>query len=265
MTSNNSKTALITGASSGFGREFAKIFAKNGYNLILVARDEDKLQSFSQELSNKYPSVQADYFSVDLAQQGSADELYEKVKQQNLPVDILVNNAGVGQHGLFVDNETQKELDILHLNVISLMLLTKMYLREMILRKEGKILQVASIAGLMPTPKLAVYAASKAFVLSFTEALQNEIKDTGVTMTVLCPGASDTEFFERAHAEDTRIFQDTPLSEPEEVAQAGYEALMEGKGRSVPGLMNKIQAAASNLVPDSLLAAAMGKMMEEKK
>lgn len=165
MTSNNSKTALITGASSGFGREFAKIFAKNGYNLILVARDEDKLQSFSQELSNKYPSVQADYFSVDLAQQGSADELYEKVKQQNLPVDILVNNAGVGQHGLFVDNETQKELDILHLNVISLMLLTKMYLREMILRKEGKILQVASIAGLMPTPKLAVYAALSSFRL----------------------------------------------------------------------------------------------------
>lgn len=180
-------------------------------------------------------------------------------------VDILVNNAGVGQEGLFVDNETQKELDIIHLNVISLMLLTKLYLREMILRKEEKILQVASIAGMMPTPRMAVYAASKAFVLSFTEALQNEIKGTGVTMTVLCPGASDTEFFERAHAENTRIAQDTPLYEPEEVAKAGYEALMDGKGRSVPGLMNKIQAAASNLVPDSLLAAAMGKMMEEKK
>lgn len=134
----------------------------------------------------------------------------------------------------------------------------------MVARGEGKILQLSSILGMMPTPRQAVYAATKAFVLSFTEALQQELKDTGVTMTVLCPGASDTEFFARSNAEDSRIYQDMSLDEPEMVAKAGYSGLLDGKARVVPGLKNKIQAASSNIVPDSLLATVMGKLMEEK-
>jgi len=261
---NTGKTALITGATRGFGWEFCKLFAKDGHNVIMVARDENQLSEHAQELEKDFPDISVDYFSVDLAQPGAADTLYERVSENDLQVDFLVNNAGVGQQGLFVDNELQKELDIVNLNIVSVVHLTKIFLREMVLRGEGKILQVASIAGMIPMPKLAVYSSTKAFVHFFTEALQDEIKDTGVTMTGLYPGASDTEFFSRAHAEDTRMYQDTPLYEPKEVAIAGYEGLMEGKKKAIPGIMNKIQAGSSNLMPDSLLAKAMSKLMEEK-
>ncbi len=258
------QTALITGATSGFGWEFCKLFARDGYNLILVARDEERLQKCASDLANEFPAIKINYFSVDLAQMDAAGKLYDLVDQHQLAVNFLVNNAGVGQNGLFVDNEMRKELDVMILNMVSVMQLTKLFMREMVLKGEGKILQVSSIAGIVPTPRLAVYSATKAFVHFFTEALQEELKGTGVTMTGLYPGASDTEFFERAHGEDTRMYQDAPLYTAEEVAIAGYEALMEGKKRAVPGLMNKIQAASRNVMPDSLLAKAMNKLMEEK-
>lgn len=261
---NNKKTALITGATSGFGWEFCKLFAKDGYNVILVARDENKLQESVDKLEAEFPAIDVHYFSVDLAQMDAAGELYKKIDEKGLAVDILVNNAGVGQQGLFVDNEMSKELDIMMLNMVSVMQLTKLFMREMVLKGEGKILQVSSIAGMVPTPRLAVYSATKAFVHFFTDALQEELKGTGVTMTGLYPGASDTEFFERANAEDTRMYQDGPLYTAKEVALAGYEALMDGKKRAVPGLMNKIQAATSTIMPDSLLQKAMNKLMEEK-
>lgn len=264
MNSNPLKTVMITGASSGFGREFAKIFAKEGFNLLLVARDELKLQQLADELKSQHPPVRIKYISSDLAKQEAAYELYQQINKDNLQIDILINNAGVGEAGLFVDTDLQKELDIINVNVVSVYYLTKLLVREMVHRGEGKVLQVSSILGMIPTPRQAVYSATKAFVLSFSEALQHELKDTGVTMTVLCPGASDTEFFERANAEDTRIYQDMSLDEPAMVAQAGYEGLMNGKIRVVPGLKNKIQAISSNIVPDSLLAAAMSKLMEEK-
>lgn len=261
---SKNQTALITGATSGFGWEFCKLFAKDGFSLILVARDENKLQDSVDKLEAEFPAIDINYFSIDLAQIDAAGELYDKIDQKGLTVDILVNNAGVGQQGLFVDNEIQKELDIMMLNMVSVMQLTKLFMREMVLKGEGKILQVSSIAGMVPTPRLAVYSATKAFVHFFTDALQEELKGTGVTMTGLYPGASDTEFFERANAEDTRMYQDAPLYTPQEVAIAGYEALMEGKKRAVPGLLNKIQAASSTVMPDSLLQKAMNKLMEEK-
>lgn len=261
---NNKKTALITGATSGFGWEFCKLFAKDDYDVILVARDENKLLECADKLEAEFPAIDVNYFSIDLAQMDAAVELYEKIDERGLPVDILVNNAGVGQQGLFVDNEMSKELDIMMLNMVSVMQLTKLFMREMVLKGEGKILQVSSIAGMVPTPRLAVYSATKAFVHFFTDALQEELKGTGVTMTGLYPGASDTEFFERANAEDTRMYQDAPLYTAKEVALAGYEALMNGKKRAIPGLMNKIQAASSSIMPDSLLQKAMNKLMEEK-
>ncbi len=261
---NTRKTALITGATSGFGWELCKLFANDNHNLILVARDKDKLLSCEQSLRKDFPDITIHHFSVDLAQQGAAGALYEKVDMHKLEVDFLINDAGVGDHGLFVENEMQKELDMINLNIVAVMELTKLFLREMVLRGQGKILQVSSIFGLVPAPRFAVYSATKAFVHFFTEALQEEIKDTGVTLTALYPGGSDTDFFRRANAEETVLYQNIPLYTPEEVAIAGYEGLMEGKRRVVPGIMNKIQAASSTVVPDSLLMKALNKLMEEE-
>ncbi|WPP50325.1 SDR family NAD(P)-dependent oxidoreductase [Catalinimonas niigatensis] len=263
MTSNT-KTTLISGATSGFGREFVELFAQDGYNLILIARHEQDLQKVANEVKAKYPVCDVIVIAKDLSVPGSAQELYDEVKGKNLTVDVLINNAGFGSHGLFVETAMEREQKIMHLNMISLVELTKLFLKEMVSRNDGKILQLGSTVAFMPVPKMAVYAASKAFVLSFTEALQHELKDTNVTVTVLCPGAGDTEFFERADAEDTRIVQDTTLSDPAKVARDGYEALMSGDRRVVSGAKNKIQAFMSNFVPDSFLAVGMSKMMEDK-
>lgn len=258
------KTALISGASSGFGKEFIKLFAKDGYNVILVARHEQDLNMIADALTKQYPGCKATAIAKDLSLPGSAQELYNEVKSKNITVDVLVNDAGFGSHGAFVNTDLEKEQKMMHLNMISLVELTKLFLKEMVKRNDGKILQLASTVSFMPVPKMAVYAASKAFVLSFTEAVQHELKDTNVTMTALCPGASDTDFFDKANAEDTRIVQDTSLSDPAKVARDGYEALMKGEGRVVSGTKNKIQAFMSNFVPDSFLAVGMSKMMENK-
>ena len=262
---NTLKTALITGATSGFGWELCKLFASDNHNLILIARDKDKLLSCAQSLRKDFPNITVHYFSIDLAQQGAAGALYEKIDMHELEVDFLINDAGVGDHGLFIENEMQKELDMINLNIVAVMELTKLFLREMVLKGEGKILQVSSAFGLVPVPQFAVYSASKAFVHFFTEALQEEIKKTGVTLTALYPGGSDTDFFNRANAEETILYQNMPLYTAQEVAIAGYEGLMEGKHRVVPGIMNKIQAASSTVVPDSLLMKALNKLMEEEK
>ncbi len=261
---SHSKTALITGATSGFGREFVKLFAQDGYHLVIVARHADDLERVATEVRQKHPRCQVTVMPKDLSEVGSAQALYEEVKQQQITINVLVNNAGFGDHGFFADTDLEKELAMIQLNITALVHLTKVFLKEMVQRNEGKILQLASTVAFMPVPKMAVYAASKAFVLSFTEALQHELKDTHVTMTALCPGASDTDFFERANAEDTRVVKDTGLSDPAKVAKDGYEALMKGEMRIVSGAKNKIQAWMSNFVPDKLLAAGMAKMMEEK-
>lgn len=261
---SHTKTVLISGATSGFGREFVKLFTQDGYDVILVARHEQDLQKVAHDVKDKHPQCKTTVIAKDLSVPGSAKELYEEVKSKELIVDVLVNDAGFGSHGKFVDTDLEKEQKIMHLNMLSLVELTKLFLRDMVKRNEGKILQLASTVSFMPVPKMAVYAASKAFVLSFTEALQHELKDTNVTMTALCPGAGDTEFFERANAEDTRIVQDTSLSDPAKVAKDGYEALMNGEKRIVSGAKNKIQAFMSNFVPDSFLAVGMSKMMEDK-
>ncbi|WP_207496673.1 SDR family NAD(P)-dependent oxidoreductase [Aridibaculum aurantiacum] len=256
------QTALITGASSGFGYEFAKLFAKDGYDVILVSRNGEKLQDVAQEIKMQY-NVRAIVIEKDLAEPGAAVELYHEVQKQHTQVDVLVNNAGVGEHGFFTDTDMDKELFIINLNVIALMQLTKLFLQDMVARDSGKILQLASTASLAPLPLMAVYSGTKAFVYSFSQALINELKDTNVTMTVLLPGASDTDFFHKAHAEDTVIYNDTSLSDPADVAKDGYEALMKGKDKIVSGLKNKVQAAMTNVVPDSALSSGMRHYMEE--
>ena len=256
------KTALVTGASSGFGQEFVKLFAQDGYNLIMVARHEDDLQEVAQQLENDYSGCETWVIAKDLSQPQAAQELYEEVKQKGVTVQALVNDAGFGEHGLFAESDFKKELAMIQLNVVSLVTLTKLFMRDMLECREGKILQLASTASFMPIPKLSVYAATKAFVLSFSEAVAYELKDTGVTMTALCPGASDTEFFERADAEGANITE-SPLSDPAEVAKDGYEAMMKGETRVISGAMNKTQVYLSNIVPDSLLSAGMSKLMEK--
>lgn len=257
-------TVLITGATSGFGREFAKLFAQNGYHLVLVARHPSDLAETEAMLRASFAPAGVTLIAQDLSVSGSADELHQTISGHGLTVNVLINNAGFGEHGLFVDTDLEKELQIIQVNVASVMHLTKLYLREMVARNEGKILQLASVLSFIPTPRMAVYAASKAFVLSLTEALQHEVKDTAVTLTALCPGAGDTEFFERAGATQTRVVQDMPLDDPAQVARAGYDALMGGQRRVIPGGMNKAQAWLSNLVPDRLLAAGMSLMTQEK-
>lgn len=256
------KTALVTGASSGFGRELVKLFAGDGYNVILVARREGELQEVAQQLESEFAGCETLVISKDLAQAHAARELYDEVQQHGLSVHALVNDAGFGEHGPFVETDLEKELAMIQLNVTSLVTLTKLFGRDMVHRGEGRILQLASTVSFMPVPKLSVYAATKAFVLSFSEAISYELQDTGVTMTALCPGASDTEFFSRADAEGANVTE-TPLSNPAEVARDGYEAMMKGETRVVSGAMNKLQVYMSNFVPDKLLNAGMSKLMEK--
>lgn len=260
-TNNQGKYALITGGTSGIGYELAKQFAGDGYNLILVARAADRLGSVSAELKQQY-NVQVDTIEKDLFKPGAAKEIYDETKGRGITVDALVNDAGQGEYGKFIDTDLDREIDLIHLDIIALISLTKFYLKDMVSRGEGRILQVASSLSKAPTPLLSVYAASKAFVLSFTEALIEELKDTGVTMTALLPGATDTDFFHKAGAENTVTYKETPLYDPEEVAKAGYEGLMDGKSKVIPGAMNKTQAAMSTLMPDGAVTSMMNKQMQ---
>ncbi len=258
----NGRYALITGATEGIGYELAKLFAGDGYNLIIVARTESDLQQRAAELRQQ--GVQVVPIAKDLFQPDAAFELYEEVQQQGWIVDVLVNDAGQGQYGLFVDQDIRRLLDIIQLNISSLTVLTQLFLKDMVARNEGKVLQLASIASELPGPWQAVYHATKAYVLSFTEALVRELKDSAVTMTALQPGATDTDFFNKAEMQDSKIL-DTKLSDPAKVAKDGYEALMSGDDKIVSGFKNKAMTSMANMMPDKLVAAQMDKMQEPKK
>jgi short-subunit dehydrogenase len=258
------KTALITGASSGFGLEFAKLFAADSYDVILVSRNGEKLTDIATDLKMKH-GTRAIVIQKDLSRTGSAEALYNEVKKHNVEIDVLVNNAGVGEHGLLTETDMDKELAVIHLNVISLYQLTKLFLKDMVARDEGKILQLASTASLAPLPLMSVYSGTKAFVYAFTQALVNELKDSNVSMTALIPGASDTDFFKKAKAEHTMIYNDTKLSDPAVVAKDGYAALMKGKSKVISGMKNKVQVAMSNVLPGEAVTKGTRKFMEGKK
>jgi uncharacterized protein len=258
---NNDRYALITGATSGIGYELAKLFAGDGYNLVIVARDENELRQKAQELSTANVDVVA--IAKDLFQPEAAFELYDEVKSRNLTVDVLVNDAGQGQYGLFVEQDIHRLLDIIQLNVKSLTVLTHLFLKDMVARNEGKILQLASIASQLPGPWQAVYHATKAYVLSFSEALVQELKDSAVTVTALQPGATDTDFFNKAEMQDSKIL-DTKLSDPKKVAKDGYDALMKGDDKIVSGFKNKVMVGLGSVMPESAAAAQMNKMQKPR-
>jgi uncharacterized protein len=265
MTFNNrnipsSETALITGATSGIGYELAKIFAKQKYNLVIVARHEDTLE----DVANYFRHLGAPRVLTvarDLSRPGAASEVYEYTVSHGIHVDILVNDAGAGEYGFFSDTDIDRELEIIQLNVISLVHLTKLYLRDMLSAGRGKILQLASVSSYQPTPLLSVYAATKAFVLSFTDSLINELEGTGVTITALIPGATATDFFRKAHAEHTKAAKNDPAP-ASEVARIGYEGLMKGKHHAVAGAGTQANVLLSNVLPNESVASIARRQME---
>lgn len=260
MESHN-KYALVTGATSGIGLELAKLFVKDAYDLVIVARDEQELLTTSTLLKEQ-ANVQIVSIAKDLFVPGAAMELYNEVKEKGITIDILVNNAGQGQYGLFVENDLERELDIIQLNVCSLVSLTKLYLREMVERGSGKILNVTSIAGKIPGPWQAVYHGTKAFAHSFTEAIREEVKDSGVTITSLLPGATETDFFRKADMLDAKNVVEGKLADPADVAADGYKALMSDDDKVISGFKNKMQVAMSNITPDSMVAKQVSNQQE---
>jgi len=250
---NQQKTALITGGTSGIGKELAKLFARDNYNLIIVARDQGELDSTANEF--RATGIGVTTIAKDLSDMEQAKALCHEVTEQ---VDVLVNDAGMGVYGLFKDNELERELGIIHLNICATVILTKHFVKQMAGRGEGRILNLGSVAGKLPGPWQAVYHATKAFVLSFTTAIREEMKDSGITFTALMPGATDTDFFNKAGMQDSKIVQDKEaLADPADVAKDGYEALMAGDDRVISGFKNKIQVDMSNLMPDSAVAHTM--------
>ncbi|WP_046243233.1 SDR family NAD(P)-dependent oxidoreductase [Hymenobacter terrenus] len=254
------QTALITGATNGIGRELANCFAQDKYNLVIVARDEQELEQTAAELRQQY-GIDVLPISADLFQREAPFQVYDQVKAQGIQIDALVNNAGQGQYGLFTTTDLNRELDIIQLNIGTYVIFTKLYLQEMVARNEGKILQVSSIGGELPGPLQAVYHGTKAFVTSFTEAIREEVKGSNILITALEPGVTDTDFFNKADMERSKLVQGS-RADPAQVAKDGYEALLAGKDKVISGFMNKVQVELSNVVPDSLVAAGMHKMGE---
>ncbi|MBC7949197.1 MAG: SDR family oxidoreductase [Chitinophagaceae bacterium] len=263
---NRNQYVLITGATSGIGYELANLFAKDGYNLVLVARNEDRLQEITDKLKQAY-GVEITPLPKDLFRPEAAQEIYDATHDMGITINVLVNDAGQGEWGPFIETDLQRDLDIIQLNISSLISLTKLYLKEMVTRNEGKILQLGSEAGTTPTPLLAVYAATKAFVLSFSAALANEVKDTNITITALLPGATDTDFFHKAHQEDTVVYKEKSLADPCDVAKDGYDALMKGESKIISGAKTKMHVFMSDLLGQKLSASNMRKQMQpsEKK
>lgn len=258
---NRNKYALITGGTSGIGYELARNFARDGYNLILVARNAELLQKTTDELKQQF-GVEITPLAEDLFENEAAERIYNKTKEMGIEVDVLVNNAGQGEWGPFVETELQRDLDIVQLNICSLIALTKFFLRDMVQRNEGKILQLGSEAGTTPAPYFSTYAATKAFVISFSVALSDELRDSNITITVLLPGATDTDFFHKAGQEDTVTYREKDLMSPEEVAKDGYEALMKGESKIISGAKTKMHVFMSDLLGAKASAKNMRKQME---
>jgi len=254
------KTALITGASFGIGLELARIFAREGHNLVLVARSADKLRQLASELEKAY-STRSLILAADLSEPGAAAYVLDQTTRANIAVDILVNNAGFGQYGFFAENDLEECLRQIQLNVTTLTHLTRLYLPEMLERKEGRILNVASTAAFQPGPLMAVYFATKAYVLHFSEALANELEGTGVTVTCLCPGATATEFHKRANATGMRLLSMGTM-DARTVAEDGYRALMAGKPVVISGFKNWLVAQSVRFSPRKLVTAIARKTQE---
>jgi short-subunit dehydrogenase len=265
MSMNNSNsTALITGASGGIGYELAKLFAKYKCNLVLVARSEDKLRQFASELQSRY-GISVKTVALDLTEPTAPQILFEQLKREGIAVDVLVNNAGFGKLGEFANIPAEESLGQIQLNVTALTYLTRLFLAPMLERGSGRIMNVASTAGFQPGPLMAVYYATKAYVISFSEALTNELADKGVTVTCLCPGATATDFASRAGNDNSRLFKQLRPMDAKTVALKGYRGMMAGKTLVIPGLKNWLLAESLRVSPRKLVTAISRRLMDEVK
>lgn len=258
------KTTLITGASKGIGKELANIFAENNCNLVLVARSGDKLKSLKEQLETQYP-ISVEIIEQDLSITGAAEELYQRVKSKGLTVDFLVNNAGFGDYGLFADTPFEVYQEMITLNVISLTHLTHLFVQEWRQsNRKGKILNISSTAAYQPGPMMAVYFATKAFVLHFSEAVGNELKKNHITITTLCPGPTTTHFGEVSKMNASQLVKNVKIANAREVAQLGYKSMMKGKPVVIHGAMNKLAPFAIRFIPRNWVTKLSAKVMRQQ-
>jgi len=251
---NTNQTALITGASAGLGYEFAKLFARDKYNLVLVARSGPKLAELADELRQRH-GVSVKTIPLDLGLPRATQDLFEETQRAGLHIDILVNNAGYGKSGEFAAIPLEEEYGQIQLNVTALTLLTKLYLGPMLERRSGKIMNVASTAAFQPGPLMAVYYATKAYVLSFSEGIADELRNSGVQVTCFCPGATLTEFQKRAETENSRLFKQLAPMDAKTVAEDGYRALVAGKRLAISGFKNWLVAESVRFAPRKWVTA----------
>ena len=255
------RTALVTGGSGGIGFELAKVLARHGHDVVLVARNRDTLEAAAGQLEGKY-DISAHVFAADLRRREAPENIFDFLRNENIPVDVLVNNAGFGLGGEFAETELQRELEMIQVNIAALTHLTKLFVPPMIRRRSGRVLNVASTAAFVPGPLMAVYYATKAYVLSFSQALAEELRNSGVTVTALCPGATDTDFADAAHVTNSRLFTAFGVADASDVAEYGFAAMMSGKRIAIPGIKNKIIAQANRLAPRAL-TAKIARMAQE--
>ncbi len=255
------KTALITGASGGIGYEFVKIFADKNFDLILVARNINKLEDIKSDIQRKY-HVDVETLPMDLSNPSSAQKIYATIQKLERTINILINNAGFGDYGNFAELDWEKGNRMLQVNITTLTQLTHLFMKDMIGEKEGKILNVASTAAFQPGPQMAMYYATKAYVLSFSEAVAKELQGTGVTMTTLCPGPTKTNFQATAAADSSKLFKRLHVATAKEVAETGYKALLKGKPIAIHGILNKILVFTTRLAPRNAVVSIINKIQE---
>lgn len=254
-------TALVTGASSGIGYEISRQLAKEGHNLVLVARRRERMEELAAQLRMEH-KCKITVVALDLTQPGAAESLYQQLKRENIPVDILVNNAGVGTRGSFLNIATERQLAEIQLNVVALTHLCKLFGNDMVQRGLGKILNIASVAGFIPGPYMSVYHASKAFVLSFSEGLRQELKGTGVSVTVVCPGPVESEFHQLANTQSMAFLRWTPMMSSSDLARHALKAMHDRRCVEVPGLMNRLTTLLPRLLPRSWIAFVVRLIMK---
>lgn len=255
------KTALVTGASSGIGLELAKLFARDGYNLVLVARSREKLAQLGKDLKEQN-GVSAYIIAKDLSVPSAPDEIHDELQKHSITIDVLVNCAGLGMQGSFSEIDLATELNMLQVNIVALTKMTKLFLNDMIARRNGGVLNVASTAAFQPGPLMAVYYATKAYVLSFSEALAEELRDSGVKVTALCPGPTRTDFQSKARAEELRLLKNGVM-DAETVAKAGFKGLKRKKTVVIPGFRNRVLAFGVRLVPRDWVTKVARRMNEK--
>jgi uncharacterized protein len=255
------ETALITGASGGIGLDLTRLFARDGCDVVLVARSEEKLREIAAELTAKH-GITAHVIASDLARPDAAAEIVKMLTDRGVTVDALVNNAGLGSSGPFLESDLRGELEMIQVNIVALTQLTKLLLPGMVARRRGRILNVASTASFQPGPLMAVYYATKAYVLSFSEALAEELRNTGVTVTALCPGPTETAFAAVAGVGTVRLFTLMKPASSAAVARTGYEAMKRGRRVVVHGLMNKLLTQSLRATPRRVVTLIVRKLQE---